>query len=83
MTTIEKRAIAIEKNVPVPATSYQSGAPIKYPFADMEIGDSFVVGAEKIDGHRVRVAASHFGKRNARRFMVRQVDNGHRVWRVE
>ncbi len=34
--------IQIEKNIPVPAPSNR-GAPAKYPFADMAVGDSFAV----------------------------------------
>jgi hypothetical protein len=67
----------IEKNVPlVPAP----GAPTKYPFLQMEIGDSFLV----TDRTRPQVgaAAGRAGKLSGRKFKARTVEGGARVWWV-
>lgn len=63
----------IEKNVPQPSRS-------KYPFMDMEIGDSFLVPVGK--GPTLRSMGSRLGKETGRRFTVRVMGDGARVWRV-
>ena len=71
---------AIEKNVPPPAFH---GAPnrLKYPFKEMEVGDSFSVPPE--DKDRVRSSASLAGMRLSRKFTLRRQDDGSfRVWRI-
>ena len=67
----------IEKNVPLAQTA---GAPAKYPFLEMEIGDSFLV----TDRARPQVgaAAGNAGKFSGRKFTTRTVPGGVRVWRV-
>ena len=67
--------IKIEKNVQMPRTN-TSG---KYPFGEMEVGDSFVT-TEKY----VRAASQIFGKLNGKKFVTRtQEDKSIRVWRAE
>lgn len=62
----------IEKNVPL--------AMAKYPFRHMEIGDSFFI--ENGNGKILRPAASNAGGLLGRKFTVRKVDGGYRVWRT-
>lgn len=73
----------IEKNVPVPMPG--GGRNIKYPFRDMEVGDSFA--CDYGVASRLRSAASQFGIRNGRLYKVRKVTEGElvvgRCWRVE
>lgn len=73
----------IEKNVPIPE------APKKYPFMDMEIGDSFF--AEGTQPTRLNNSTSS-ARKAGRRFTMRSVTEenaegkevqGTRVWRVE
>lgn len=68
--------IKVDKNVPPPR---QRG---KYPWRQMEVGDSFLVpeGME----NSVRYAASYFRKRNPDyKFMVRKQEDGtYRCWRI-
>ena len=71
--------IKIEKGIPIPAG--QQGAPRKYPFDEMEIGDSFLVAEEKI--RSVRALASLAKKKNGMKVATRKVDGGFRVWRIE
>lgn len=84
----------IEKDVPIPETRQGRGS--KYPFAEMEVGDSFLVEPEedpnlgvvdeeeyaKVRG-RVSNVAYKYGKDHDKKFTVRQTDEGVRVWRVE
>ena len=66
----------IEKNVPMPKTSRVS----KYPFDKLEVGDSFLVAGGKKG--TVAAAANAAAKRLERKFTVRVVEDGVRVWRI-
>lgn len=66
----------IEKGIPMPE---KRGAPRKYPFPDMEIGDSFEA---LIEPDALRAAAYKFQKRYGGQFKVRKHENGARAWRV-
>lgn len=66
----------IEKDIPV----VKDGRGLrKYPFRDMEVGDSFAFGLQNYSG--VRVAASAYGQRNAKKFVVSKI--AFRCWRIE
>lgn len=70
--------IEIEKGVPLP--SDERGRAAKYPWAEMEIGDSFFLkdgSSSSISG-----AASNAGKRLGFKFSTREMDDGVRVWRI-
>ena len=71
----------IEKNFPIPESGV--GRPVKYPFGIMDVGDSFFVPKP----NRISSAASHFGKRNNKKFrslpVVEDGIEGTRVWRIE
>lgn len=65
----------IEKNKPIP--KFRLGREPKYPFAEMEPGDSFVAPKN------ARAAAYVYGMRSNATFMTRAVDKDHiRIWRV-
>ena len=71
----------IEKGIAVPAARF------KYPWAEMEIGDSFFVepgerSLTKMHGH-LSSLGNHYGKPRGMKFTTRQVDGGVRVWRVK
>jgi hypothetical protein len=70
----------IEKNIPVPHSS--KGRKQRYPFASMEPGDSFLVADKELEA-KVRMSANGYGYRHSKRFVVRLVDEGVRVWRAE
>lgn len=72
--------IKIDKGIPVPPENSHAS---KYPFDLMEIGDSFFVSAEERKPDHMRSTASIHGKRIQKRYSVRKVENGTRVWRVE
>jgi hypothetical protein len=67
----------LEKGVPLP-TAYAGRK--KYPFGEMEIGDSFSFKADELT--RVRAAASYFGTRNGKKFSARKDGPGCRCWRT-
>ena len=63
----------IEKNIPAP------GRRAKYPFAEMEVGDSF----EAPESAKLRTAAYNAGKKSGRKFTCRTHDGALRVWRIK
>lgn len=76
----------IERGVPL---DRKRGREAVYPFSDMDVGDSFLVGVSgdaRAVQRRVASAASAAGKRLGYRFVTRQVNEGGEVsvrcWRV-
>ena len=68
----------IEKGVPMP----HGGRALKYPIADMKVGDSFVIPHLSVNS-ACRMATSP-GWRKFGRFSVRTLpEGGVRVWRIE
>lgn len=75
---MQTNAFTIEKNVPLPRKCQRA---IKYPLADMEVGDSFVVPLS--ERQRVTNTAHMFAKRNGGKFASRKIDaETARIWRV-
>jgi len=75
--------IQIETGVPVPTTTTRKS---KYPFRDMEVGNSFFVN-EKLDVKRMQqklaAAASMFCRKNPdHKFKTQAFPAGVRLWRV-
>jgi len=88
-----KRIIELEKDIPLEMAmkdgQWMLGRPRKYPFDEMEVGESFKVECppEKISyqRHRILVAARAHSEYHklGRRYISRKVDGGCRIWRVE
>lgn len=84
--TRDKTKIQIDKHVPIPVARYIT----KYPWDDMEIGDSFLLKNYGEKAHALVGAANR--KRKPKKFLTRRVatdkfhaDRYHgdyRVWRV-
>jgi len=71
----------IEKGIPIPERRRGNlgGASNRYPFGQMEVGDSFFCpGASS----SVEAAANLYGKRSDRKFSARYVEGGTRIWRT-
>jgi hypothetical protein len=68
----------IEKGVPVPSGAVSN----RYPFREMEVGDSFFVPSGATQAGNVRAAAAMAGRRHGAKFKVCQKADGVRVWRV-
>lgn len=70
--------IPIDKNIPIPEHlgKYRS----KYPFKDMEIGDSFFTEAEgSASNGNINFKPKRFLSRRSYENSVK----GHRIWRIE
>lgn len=69
----------IESGVPMP----KRGQICKYPFAEMNVGDSFALAAS--DRNRIKTAAIKFGHRHKQKYSIRCVDpikGDYRCWRI-
>src|SRR5208282_54938 len=80
--------LTIEKGVPLPAAQETVPKATRYPFDVMSVGDSFLVPRE--EGlpdrklmQRVSPAASRHASKNGRKYALRIVEDGVRVWRIE
>jgi len=73
----------VEKKIPVP--EYKARSTSKYPFASMEVGDSFFVPAIDVaSGKSLRQTAYAANYRiKTMSFKVFDVDGGFRVFRVK
>lgn len=74
----------LEKNIPLPETR---GRRPTYPFAEMEVGDSFeveIIGREPLQRARNRAfnAARQHGLLHGKKFAVRTFADSARIWRV-
>lgn len=64
----------IEKNIPIPG---------RYPFEQMEVGDSFAIPTS-IKRQTVSVAARRYGDKHNKTFVTRKMPDGTiRCWRTE
>lgn len=77
----------IEKNIPIP--SKKGGRGSKYPFHEMEVGDSFLYPCERANTtqymRRLLSAANSYTRGKTNRgtaFTARVVDGGIRIWRT-
>jgi hypothetical protein len=74
---------SIDSGIPFPGVAKRSCR--KYPFADMKVGDSFMVES-KLDRNRAATASFKFreyGIGMGWKFSTRKVDGGYRIWRTE
>lgn len=66
------------EKLPIPDSKKGS---ILWPFDMMSIGDSWLYATdEKVN--RISSAAQAYGKRTNKRFTIRKVDTGFRIWRI-
>lgn len=70
----------VEKNVPIPERS--GGRIPKYPWNEMDIGDSFLV--EDLTAYNALMSGAGQRKiRNGEVYTIRKVPEGVRVWRIK
>ena len=72
----------VENNIPLPKPA--QGRP-KYPFSALELRQSFIVPCEDWDRERVMNSLTSCranAQRHGKKFAMRQVPSGVRVWRV-
>lgn len=72
----------IQKNVPIPTELDGRGRKASYPFATMEIGDSFYVDSKKKGINAMNAARVH-KHRNGMKFLSQPEGEGSRIWRTE
>ncbi len=69
----------VETNVPIPSRDRS-----KYPFVDMDVGDSFLIpDPTDTERKRVQTSAASYGRRHNKHFVTRTTHDGIRVWRIE
>ena len=80
---------AIDKNLPMPKKIFLESESAKYPFASMEVGDSFFVPHKPdIDARKAltHMTSAQYSWRKTRgsnfKFRCRTVEGGLRCWRV-
>lgn len=73
----------IEKGVPIPELTRRGKSGSKYPFAKMEVGDSFFIDTEssEITFKGFRPTVYRYAKILNCKFTIRKVDGRFRVWR--
>lgn len=72
----------IEKDIPLIKKGVTDSNPPKYPFKEMEVGDSFFVANQVICG-KAYLSAHAYGRYHGQRFAGRNVEGGLRIWRLE
>lgn len=82
---MEGQIIEVEKDIkPIKERAFR-----KYPFEEMDIGDSFFVPLNNVDPirvqSRIKTSAKRFGNENNRKFITRIIreQNGVRCWRTK
>jgi hypothetical protein len=77
--------IKIESGIPLPSEA--RGRKIKYPFATLQVGQSFLAACAPEDSRKLIMSVSSLcgkhTKKTGRRYTCRVVEGGVRVWRVE
>lgn len=71
----------IEDGYAIPAERQPRVRRAKYPWNELEVGQSFFVGGARL--RSMSSTASHAGRRTGRKFIVRNAEGGVRVWRVD
>jgi hypothetical protein len=69
----------IDKSVPIPETVATKR---KYPFGEMNVGDSIFFSGINTQGSPVKAAKLYF-KRKGQKCLVKREGDGMRVWRTE
>lgn len=70
---------SIDKGFPIPGPNAK-GNNAKYPWAEMEVGDSFVMDRPQVHASK---AAVGYARRHGWKFATRKIDDNHtRVWRT-
>ena len=72
--------IAIQKGIPVPKRAF--GRTCRYPWHEMEVGDSFLFPVN-VSPSFCYGAASRASQTYGKKFVVRKTTEGFRCWRVQ
>lgn len=69
--------IKIEKNIPIPPVTPGRNPELAKTLGSMEIGDSFAYNT------KFKPQVARFAAKTSRKFTVRRIEGGWRVWRIE
>ncbi len=72
--------IAIDKDIPLPPKKGGPGRGRKYPWNEMEVGDSFLLMAKNMPS--ASAGATTTGRRLGFKFTVRAENGAFRIWRI-
>lgn len=73
--------VNVSNDIPFPGRTTRNGRPAKYPWATMEVGDSFPVELGRLSV--VRACADGYGRRHGREYRVEKLPSGEfRCWRI-
>lgn len=78
---ISRYAYKIESGIPLPLRKKPN--PYLTLFERMKIGDSFLIGIDIEAVRHVKYQAARYGKEFDVTFAFRELQNGHRCWRVK
>ena len=67
--------IKIDKEIPIPGPRY------KYPFSEMDVGDSIAISAA--DANSMRSSAKYHSEKTGKKFISRTDGDKVRLWRVK
>ena len=73
--------ISVEKGVPLPPE--KRGRPTRYPWDEMNVGDSFLYSKRHAMSRHASSAASSAGRSRGWTFTTRKVPEGVRIWRIK
>lgn len=78
--------IRVERGIPLPPPGH-AGKPsgrtnLRYPWGEMQRGDSFFVPSARISRGSLEQSCSRAAKEQGRRYALRAVPGGWRVWRI-
>ena len=76
---IKSPTITIEKNIPIPSPAGRGRAK-RFPFDEMEVGDSFFASGVSRTTMSSKFAEYH--KHTSKRFTARSQEGGARYWRI-
>lgn len=75
---------SVDKGVPLPNPRVRGGKLIKYPWDELQVGDSFFVPTGSVKNIQVMRSNCHQrSQRSKHRYIVREVTGGYRIWRTE
>lgn len=75
----------IDKGIPIPEIHHwrRAGRPHKYPWDQMEVGDSFLFGASDGKGAHAACVGANNASRGEKHFEARSTPEGFRAWRTK
>lgn len=77
---VTEAEVKIDKNIPFPKGIEGRGKKSKYPWKELNVGESFVYGGDVINA---QAAATYYNNKTGNIFRARAHNGGVRVWRTK